>query len=209
MRSRLRVAGPAALKARSAKENGVKMVGTTVIVASVMMLALSGASGVDERATQALDFPIPGHGTLRLAAPTGWQTDSLPLEAPASVTIHITPKTGDAFDVKLTSVWLDAAARSKTTAESRRREMQGAAEELLPHSVEKVATLREITGVESVGCYYSLTDREPGEGEFKYLSQGTVLTGEVLSAFTILYRTPAAAEVPQALRMLAEAKYVK
>lgn len=179
------------------------------VVASLMMFSLTGALGVNDQATQAADFSIPHHGSLRLAVPTGWQLDSLSLEEPASVTIHITPKKGDAFDVRLTTVWLDATVLAKSSAESRKRDMQRAAEEMLPHSVEKLATLLEIKGVESTGWYYSLTDRNPGEGEFKYLNQGSFLTREVLTAFTILYRMPAAVEVPQVLRMLAEAKYVK
>jgi len=185
------------------------MLRLTFFVASTTVCSLTGALGVNEQATQASIFSIPRHGSLRLAVPSGWLSDSLPLESPASVTIHIFPKAGNGFDVKVTSVWMDAKALAQTTAESRKRDMQRSAEEMLPHSVEKVAAPQEIKGVESVGWYYSLTDREPGEGEFKYLVQGTILTGDVLSAFTILYRTPAAAEVTQALRMLADAKYLK
>jgi hypothetical protein len=185
------------------------MVRSALIVVSIAIYALASAAGVSERATRSSDFSIPSHGSLRLAVPTGWQTDSLPLARPASVTIHFTPTQGGAFDVTITSVWMDANALAKATVEARKREMQQSADEMLPRSVEKTATLQEIKGVESVGCYYSLTDREPGEGEFKYVIQGTVLTGDVLSAFTILSRAPAAAEATQALRMLAEANYVK
>src|SRR5882672_2810750 len=187
----------------------MRMVKTTAIVASMTMFTLTGALGVNERAVKASDFPIPGHGVLRLAVPPGRQTNSVLLETPASVTIDITRETGDAFDVQLTSVWMDAKALAETTLDSQKRNTQQAAEEILPHSVEKMATLREIKGVGSVGCYYSLTDREPGEGEFKHLSQGTFLTGGVLSTFTFLYRTQSAAEVTQALRMFAQAKYLK
>jgi len=67
---------------------------------------------------------------LRLAVPAGWQTNSVLLETPASVTIYITPDTGDAFDVKLTSVWMDARALAETTLDSQKRNTQQAAEEI-------------------------------------------------------------------------------
>ena len=182
---------------------------TTSSLVITAVFALTCVFGGNDYATQTSGFQIPGHGTFRLAVPSGWQTSDVPLDQPASVTIRIAPAKGDSFEVHISTVWLDAKALAATTPESRRRDVEHSAEEMLSHAVEKNATIQEIKGPESVGNYYSLTDRAPGEEEFKYVSQGTLLTGEVFSAFTILYRTESSAEVTRVLRMLTEAIYLK
>ena len=80
---------------------------------------------------------------------------------------------------------------------------------MLPHSVEKTVTLHELHGQQSAGSYYSLTDNNPGPGEFTNLTQGVFLTGDILSAFTILYRTPVSSDLDKGLRAFAEATYIK
>ncbi len=155
------------------------------------------------------DFKIPMHGTMRLAIPNGWKVESEPILDPAAVAIHIVPESGNAFDIQVTSVWLDADRLTKTTSQLIKDSAQRAADSLLSHSVETTATLQDIRGTESSGSSFSLTDRAPGPGEFKYLTQGIFLSGEALSSFTILYRTPNPQEVTDALRMFTDARYVK
>jgi len=159
--------------------------------------------------TTVREFKIPGHGTLQLAVPDGWQVSSNLLQQPASAVLHITPKTGDAFDVQLTAVWLDATELARTTAQSIKTDVQRTGDGLLQQAVEKNLTIQDLRGAQSMGSYYSLTDRNPGPGEHKYLMQGSFLTGELLSAFTVLSRVPAAPEVAQALRMFGDAMYAK
>jgi hypothetical protein len=156
-----------------------------------------------------MDFPVPGHGTLRMKVPDGWRSQASPVRDPASVTLHFTPASGDAFDVQVTAVWLDSAKRTSMTPESMKASAQHAGEELLPHSVEKTVVLHDLKGPESVGFYYALTDRQPGPGEFSHLTQGMFLTGEILSSFTILHRTSESAEAAHALQAFAGATYVK
>jgi hypothetical protein len=121
----------------------------------------------------------------------------------------LSPADGDAFDVQVTAVWLDLDKRSRETTDSLKATVQRAAKALLPHSVEKTATLHDLRGPQSVGFYYFLTDNNPGPGEFSNLTQGAFLTGEILSTFTILHRTPVSPEVDQTLRAFSKATYVK
>lgn len=176
----------------------------------IALAALSVTTGAAAgRASEPKIFQIPGHGSLRLEVPDGWITDSLPLKDPASVTVHLMPGTGEAFDIRITAVWLDPRKLAKTTAESLKTDVLQAAKGLLGQSIEKTATLLEIRGPESAGHYYTLTDRKPGPGEFKYLTQGSFLTGQILSAFTILHRAAAPPEVSEALRTFATATHVR
>lgn len=154
------------------------------------------------------DFPVPGHGSLRLNVPDGWKTQTRKVEDPASITLHSVPASGNAFDVQVTAVWLDSARLASMKIDSLRTLVQGSADALLPRAVEKTAVLNELRGPQSAGFYYVLTDRDPGSG-FRYLTQGVFLTGEVLSTFTILHQTQVSPDLTQALRLFAEATYTK
>ncbi len=154
-------------------------------------------------------FSIPNHGTLRLQMPESWRVETRPLANPPSIYVHFTPASGEAFDVQVTAVWLDADKRARQTADSLKATARRTADEMLPRSVEKTAPLHELRGPQSMGFYYAITDNNPGPGEFTNMTQGLFLTGDVLATFTILYRTPSSPEVDQALRALSEATYVK
>jgi hypothetical protein len=178
----------------------------------LLLAALQGgtmAAAASPGTTANSDFSIPGHGSLRLKVPEGWRAQSHSLANPASVSLHFVPENGDAFDVQVTAIWLDPNKRSKETPESLKATAQRTATELLPHSTEKTATLRDLRGPQSVGSYYALTDNNPGPGEFSNLTQGVFLTGEILSTFTILHRTAVSREADQALLAFSEAIYVK
>jgi hypothetical protein len=177
------------------------------LLASLQPITTSAV--VNNDATPGIDFQIPGHGSLRLKMQDSWQSKSRQLANPPSVTLHFVPATGDAFDVQVTALWLDSAKRAKATADSLKASVERTGASFLPHAVEKTLELHELHGPQATGFYYSLTDNNPGPGEFTYLTQGESLTGDVLLAFTILSRTPGSPEVDQALRGLAEAAQIK
>jgi len=154
-------------------------------------------------------YLVPNHGSLRLSIPVSWTVESRAIADPASIFLHIAPAKGKDFDLQLTVVWLDPANLSKTTPESIKSNTERTGNGVLLQAVEKTLTLQELRGTQSVGTYYSLTDRKPAPGEFKGLTQGSFLTGELLSAFTILSDNPGSSEVRQLLRMFSEATHVK
>jgi hypothetical protein len=180
-----------------------RLILTGAVTSTLGLVVVSG------QVTQGHDFEIPGHGNLRLAVPDSWIADARPISSPASVTLHFGPKAGEAFDVQVTSVWLDPAKLAKTNAESIRKDTQRAGDGLLSHSVEKDVTLREIHGNTSIGWCFTLTDRNPEPGEFKFLTQGIFLTGEVLSVFTVLHRDGNTPDVAKALEAFSGAIHAK
>ena len=80
---------------------------------------------------------------------------------------------------------------------------------MLDRAAEKEAVVLELRGKETIGHYYSLTDRTSKNtaDDYKYISQGTAMTGEVLTVFTFLHRAPTLPEKDLALRMLADATF--
>jgi hypothetical protein len=177
------------------------------LAAASALAAVVSIGGAAAQTPQPQAFEIPGHGGLRLDVPPRWRVDSRPLDKPPSVAVHLTPVEGDAFDIQISALWLDAKALGKTTAASMRENMRRAARALLGRAEERREMLLDLQGAQSVGCYFSLTDRNPGPGEFKYLTQGSFRTGEVEVAFTVLHRSAGAPELGRALRMFAESTY--
>jgi len=178
--------------------------------AFVLLVGIAVGGAAEAQVTgQAHEYVVPNHGKLTLAFPGNLKGFSKPVSEPASVLLRFRPQTGDAFYVQVTSVWLDATKIATSTPEHLKATVAKTAQEPLRHSVEKDATLKELRGAETRGFYYSLTDRAPGPGEYKYLSQGSFLTGEMMTIFTILHREPVCPEKETVLQMFAQAKYVK
>jgi len=174
------------------------------------LLGLLAGAGAQE-ATQAQRYVIPGHGSLLLNVPRAWLALNKPLEKPPSLALLFRPAQGAAFSVQLTSVWLAPDKLAGFTAESIKSKTQDSATQLLPEAEEKQVAIVELRGAESIGYYYSLTSRGAPSGpeDYKYMTQGTVRTGEIVTTFTILHRDPLLPEKARALRMFADATHSK
>jgi len=154
-------------------------------------------------------YLVPNHGSLRLTMPESWSVESRAMADPATLFLHIVPPKGKAFDLQITAVWLNSANLERTTPESIKANTERTGNGVLLQAVEKTLTLQELHGSQTVGTYYTFADRKPGPGEFKYLTQGSFLTGEMLSAFTLLSDNPNSSECRQLLKMMSDAAYVK
>jgi hypothetical protein len=170
---------------------------------------LLAAEVLAQQSSPVREYPVPNHGTLRLSMPEAWNVEPSAMADPATLFLHISPSKGKAFDLQITIVWLNSANLAKTTPESIKANTERTGNGVLLQAVEKTLTLQELHGTQSVGTYYSLTPRKPGPGEFKYLTQGSFLTGELLSAFTLLSDSANSSEVRQLLKMMSDATYVK
>jgi hypothetical protein len=177
------------------------------LLAALQTAAISPTAS--QLATPTGDYPIPNHGSLRLKVPDGWEVQSKQTSDPPSITLHVAPASGSAFEMYVTAVWLNSEKLPNITSDWLKQNSQEAADKLLPRAVEKAATLHDLRGSQTTGFYYALTDRESKPGEYTYLTQGMLLTGELLTTFTVLHRTPESPEVTQALGALAEATFMK
>jgi hypothetical protein len=154
-------------------------------------------------------FSVPGHGSLLLNAPKEWRVAVHSIQTPPSVALRFGPVSGDAFSVQVTSVWIDPSRQAKVTPDSIKETVRKSAADALAGAVEKDASLVEIRGKEAVGYHFSVTDRGPSSepGEYKYMTQGGVLIGPLMTVFTVLHRDPGAAEKQQALQVFANATW--
>ena len=176
--------------------------------AALTLLLLAPAVGGQDRPA-ALPYAIPGHGRLNLSVPAGWRVTSKALAQPPSLNLRFGPSSGDGFSLQVTAVWLDADKLANTTQASLKATAIRSAEGPLRQAVEKAAVIQDLRGAQSAGFFFSLTDRAPPPGEYKYLTQGTYLTGEVMVVFTLLHREMPSPEKEQAIRMLTDSTHSK
>jgi hypothetical protein len=89
-----------------------------------------------------------------------------------------------------------------------RQHVTGAMQLLLPQAVEQNPRLIEIQGQAGSGLYFSLTDKAPRPGEFRYVTQGMLPLGGSLVTFTILTNDGQDDIVRTALNVVAGTKWV-
>jgi len=174
----------------------------------VGIAALAACGSVLAQDPPATRYGVAGHGSLELKVPGGWRPQARSRSEPPMALLRFTPASGNAFDVQITAGWLDPA-KSDRRADALKARVQSAANAALKDAVEKEAKVLELRGAQGQGYYYSLTDKAPGPGEFKYLTQGIVPVGDLTVAFTILHREAASEDKEKALRMLAGAAHSK
>ena len=144
-----------------------------------------------------------------MSVPRGWRVTSKSLQEPPAVSIQMGPSSGDAFSIQVSAVFVDPAQDPELSPASLKDRMQRTADKALPRAVEKEARLVELRGKQAMGYYFSLTDKEStsAPGDYKYMTQGSFLTGRVLTVFTVLQHDSSGAEKEQALRIFAEAAH--
>ena len=154
---------------------------------------------------QAKDYPLPNKTALQLAAPAGWKDEVRESERGLPATIIFTPRDGTAFQVLVTPIWRPRPEVQIPTAEQIRDSVQRVADQMKTQAVEKELPLVELKGASGPGYYFSATDKAPAPSEFKYLTQGMLLVGELAVTFSILTNDGQEKVREDALAMLSSA----
>jgi len=131
-------------------------------------------------------FPLPDSSKLELTIPAGWKGEAKTAQGKAPAMIVLTPREGAGFQVVITPVARQRPGTSADTAIQMRQSVQDAADKVKASAAESILTAEELTGAPGPGYYFSATDREPKPTEFKYLTQGMLLVGDVIVSFGIL-----------------------
>ena len=153
-------------------------------------------------------FALPDNSKLELGIPGGWKDELKPNAGKAPATILLTPREGAPFQVVVTPVGRQRPGTSADTAIGMRQSVQDAADKVKPNAVEPILTAEALTGAPGPGFYFSATDREPKPGEFKYLTQGMLLVGDVVVSFGILTNDGQEKVKDEALAMLKSASHL-
>jgi hypothetical protein len=131
-------------------------------------------------------YELPNLDTLELRLPAGWvdNVDQPPGGGPP--TIEMGPAEGAPFQVFVTPEWTDPTASEIRELPTLRDAIRDAAERIKPQAVESFLEVRQLSGANGVGYYFAATDRDAHADEFKYMSQGVLLVGDLTVWFTIL-----------------------
>ena len=157
-------------------------------------------------------FAAAGHGFIEVAIPPGWlSTVRQPFAGSlqATPTLGFWPLHGKPFEVTLTPVLLPPDGASAPLPALRER-VEGYAKELKGHAVEETLDLVRFEGRSGApGFYFSATDKAPGPGDYKFVTQGALKVGDFMVTFTILTNDGQREIVRQALEMLKGAAQVR
>ncbi|MBI5396729.1 MAG: hypothetical protein HZA91_15655, partial [Verrucomicrobia bacterium] len=159
-------------------------------------------------------YPIPNGGTLVLAVPAVWKSAVAPPRdaMPDVLTVEFTRDNAAGFRVLLSVMPKEVAPDGRKPVgpwlrdmlEEGRRRAQADAEE-------KALVISEFKGGETVGCYYSATDRtvprdNPPAGQARYMLQAAIMMGGRVAMLTALSNTAGNVDQNAALEMLKAAR---
>jgi len=154
-------------------------------------------------------FALPQHGTFNVKAPSNWsdQLKQPPNNLPP--TIRFSARDGAApFEVLITPIWRMRADIKLPSKEELRQRVEKAIDSVRGDAMEKTINVVELPGASGPGFYFAVTDKAPKPGEFKYMSQGMILVGELVTTFTILTNDGQTQITQSALSMLKGAENV-
>lgn len=135
--------------------------------------------------------PVPGDRAIELPGlPAGWVLACGATTArPVSANLRITPEKGDDWKLMITAMFPGSDVAKTMTDAKLKDMMQATADRALPQAVETSVNLEEI-GAPAHGYLFSLTDKAPKPGEYKYMTQANLLVKDALLVVTLLHRTP-------------------
>lgn len=151
-------------------------------------------------------YPIPEHGMLELNVPASWKGEIHKPQEKMPPTIIFNPAKGDDFQVMITVLWGKTGDQDFNSQKKARTFVEKDGQKLLPKAAEPNVALQEIKGVNHAGYYFSITDKAPNPGEYRYMTRGAIGVGNLFLNFTIFHRVKDSQTVRDALSVLREAK---
>jgi hypothetical protein len=173
-----------------------------------LLLSLASATAAIAADGEKKSFALPDKSGLELTIPARWKDELKANPGSAPATIMLTPRDGAPFQVFVTPVARQRPGASVDTAIRMRETVQQAADKVKPSAVEPYLSVEELPGAPGPGYYFSATDREPKPGEFKYLTEGMLLVGDVVVSFSVLTNDGQEKVRDEALAMLKSASHL-
>jgi len=174
----------------------------TVLVAVFLGTAIVCA---DEKTT-IKKYPIPDNGVLELNVPASWKTKIHKPKEEMPPAMIFSPATGNDFEVTMMVLWGKKEEPDFNRSEKVKTFLEIEGEKLLTRIVETKIVLNEIKGITHTGYYFSVTDKNPEPGEYRYMTRAGIGVGSLLLQATVLHRVKESGAVKDTLSMLRETK---
>jgi hypothetical protein len=176
-----------------------RALGSVLLLFSPLVLAAE--------ATSVRSYPLPGHGILELIVPTSWKESVSHAPADLPPTIEFAPASGSEFDVQLTPIWSLTGDPDLSQPDTVRGLVEKIGRRHLDQAVETEITLKKIAGARSRGYFFTITDKAPAPGEWKFLTAGAIGVEGLLLSFTILTNSLDSEDRDRALRMIEQSRH--
>ncbi len=175
--------------------------GFTKSISLQQKLAAATKTGKRERR-----YPLGDYGSLRIEFPSSWK-DEVQQVANVPPTIFLTPTPDNASLALISPIW--GVKKEALQEEAIRESVQRSAEKAKSQSVEKTLKPVGLQGASGKGFYFFSTDKAPKPGEWKYMTQGVLVVGELMVTFTILTNDKQSEVIKETLTILKEARHLK
>jgi len=179
-----------------------------VLFLTMLPVAVFLGTGIvcaDEKTT-IRKYPIPGHGTFEFNVPASWKVKVHKPQENLPPTIIFSPAKGNNFEVTISMMESKTGESGFNKQDRVRTLVEKDAQKLLPNTVETKIVLNEIKGINHTGYYFSVTDKAPDPGEYRYMTRAGIGVGNLLLNTTILHRVKESGAVNEALSMLRQAR---
>ena len=178
------------------------------LAALLLILPPSGTLGWTENLIIGSEWM--SFGSLRLEVPEGWVLELESSEAPSGTAYAITPPGGREFLLLVTPI-ADLNPSEEDRCEWARSVTEDSRDKALSIAVETEVEVQERRAKGTCLLFFSVTDKtvtDPTTEDFKYMTQGMVVSGHVLATFTILTNIADPPEGDRALQMLQTARHL-
>lgn len=164
-----------------------------------------GIAYADEKTT-IKKYPIPAHGVLELNVPASWKAAAHKPQENMPPTIIFSPSKGNDFEIIITVFWNKEGEVGFNSPDKVRALLEKDGRKLLSRTMETKIVLNEIKGMNHPGYYFSVTDKNPEPGEYRYMTRAGIGVGDLLLQVTLLHRVKESGAVKETLSMLRQAK---
>jgi hypothetical protein len=175
-------------------------------MSSVLLFLLVAVTSYSQpTSTAERRFKLPEGGHFGITVPSDWKDLVEQSSNRLPSTIIFGAGSGRPFQLLITPIRQMAKDSGPQLKSRLRSTVEQAAEHAKSQSVEREIPIKEFQGRAGTGYYFSATDRAPKPGEYKFLTQGILLLGELNVTFTILTNEGQESVVRQALDSLKNA----
>lgn len=173
-----------------------------------LLLSLAGPALSQDKNFSFRSYDLPRHGTLQLSVPRTWNDQLVPPKKKGGPpTIVFSSETGTDFNMRITPLWAMQGEVVPQNINDIRRSVTTAIEDAKSVSLETEIPMQDLQGTAGSGYYFSVTDRAPKPGEFKFMTQGMLLVGDLVLGFTLLSNEGAETAVGAAMAVLKTARF--
>ena len=161
----------------------IRRTGSLALLLVVQLLAAGASLAADEAQKR---YPLPGQGFFQLNVPKSWRDEVQQPKPGMPPTIAFHAAQGKPFDVLVTPLWRTQPNAPVPTKEDLRKRVDNAIDAVRNDAVEKDIQAIELQGASGAGYYFTVTDRAPKPGEYKFMTQGMLKVSDLVVTFTIL-----------------------